>query len=125
MGDPKILRKIVSRFSMVTPLRRSSSAAFFTSSFRTLLSDKVRPIGPPPKRDYMHTTPNIKNFKYYLRTPTRSSIETLFCSPLSLSRTVTVLFSNVSKSIVTQYGVPISSCLLYRLPMLPLSSKTA
>ncbi len=40
-----------------------------------------------------------------------SLIFTLFCPPLSRSRKVTVPSSRVSKSTVTQCGVPISSCL--------------
>ena len=44
------------------------------------------------------------------------------CSMLSRSRTVTVSFSRVSKSTVTQKGVPISSWRRYRLPIEPARS---
>lgn len=45
-----------------------------------------------------------------LRVAVNSEIFTLSCLPVSRSRMVTVPLSKVSKSMVTQNGVPISSC---------------
>lgn len=51
-----------------------------------------------------------------------SAIGILSCFIESRSRTVTQPSSTLSKSYVMQKGVPISSCLLYLLPIAPASS---
>ena len=61
-------------------------------------------------------TPHSSNFFVseikFFKTETNSSAETQICFMESRSRMVTVFFSSVSKSIVTEYGIPISSFLL-------------
>src|SRR5439155_23112457 len=56
------------------------------------------------------------------RYSTSLSIGSRSCSIESRSRTVTWRSVSVSKSTVTQYGVPTSSCRRYRRPMDPASS---
>ena len=60
----------------------------------------------------------LQNEQQFLRSP----IFTLICSIESLSLSVTVLSSLLWWSMVIQYGVQISSCLLYLFPIAPLSS---
>src|SRR5215210_4007751 len=59
-----------------------------------------------------HTSGQLRhsNQNLSLRNSTTRSIPILFCSIVSRSRTVTCWSSSESKSIVTQKGVPTSSC---------------
>jgi len=142
MTPPKCLRKISSRLSRVGSPSRYSSAAIsitaweirlriysarFATPFLATL-DKISLKSASLKERWKYITRYKCKFKlkhlfcnriwklsFQIQPPIAreiSDMAILLCSPLSLSLKVTESFSRVSKSIVTQNGVPISSCLL-------------